>query len=103
MNIRPIFGDVTVSTEEPESVTELSLAPNPTNGETVLSLNLSESHDLQLDVFNLQGQIIYSKFDENVSGDLQYEINLENLPDGMYIARVTIDGKIVSRKINLVK
>ncbi len=103
LNIRPILGPIMVATEEPAFAADVSIAPNPTSDETILSLSLSENHDLQLDLFNIQGQLLYSKADKNVSGYLQYPLSLRHLPDGMYFIRINVDGEMVSRKINLVK
>ena len=92
-----------MATEEPDFASHVTVAPNPTSGETVLSLGLSESHDLKIEVLNLQGQVVYTKLDNQVSGELQYALDLSNLPDGMYIAKVSVDNQLISRKINLVK
>lgn len=103
MNVRPVFGGFINNSNELNFDHQFSISPNPTNGKTNLDLELVGTHDLQLTIYNLQGQLIYSKTTFNVSGELRYPFDLSDLPDGMYILKIKVDDQITSSKINLVK
>ncbi len=104
MNIRPIFGGISVSTKEPEWAHDLRLAPNPTTGWTTLQIDLQQGiRDLDLVLYSMQGQMVYATTQQNASGSYQLNLDLSHLPTGIYMAKVRIGEDVVSRKINVVR
>lgn len=73
------------------SLNDLSVYPNPTQG--ILNFSFTQSID-RVQVYNITGSVVLSK--ENVSS-----INLENLSDGMYMVKVSVDNN--SEFIKVVK
>ena len=71
-----------VSIDESESV-RFNIYPNPNNGVFSLQINDVENKDLNLNVYNVIGQVVYSEKIENVS-NLNKEINLSHLEKGIY-------------------
>lgn len=78
-----------VSVEENESNALASLRPNPTNG--TVFIEGVEAAEVQ--VYDVLGQCVKTVPNTN-------EINLEGLPQGVYLLRVTLeDGKVFSDKV----
>lgn len=65
----------------------ISVFPNPNNGRFTISVNQKQSNDLNIQLTNIQGQIVYNKI---VTGVLshQEEINLTDYSKGLYFLRV---------------
>ena len=76
--------------------------PNPFQGATNITYTLNEKADVQLEVFNFLGQQVDLMVNEQqTAGDYQFSFSAKNdqLNDGMYIVKLTIDGKQFSQKI----
>jgi hypothetical protein len=84
---------VTVSTREQElPVEKLSLAPNPTNDQTLLRIQLREKSDLRVQLISPIGQVLRTvQLSKVLQTDLP--IDLTALPAGMYYLRLEANGK----------
>ncbi len=76
-----------VSTQTPDFIRRLSLAPNPTNGRAVLDILLQQPADLQVDVFSALGQPA-GHYEQAGALQFRQEIDLSNYPAGMYYLRI---------------
>jgi len=63
------------------------LFPNPNKGKFYLFANNEENH-LDLTISNLQGKIILKTQLQNIQTGISTEINLENLPVGLYLIQL---------------
>ena len=82
-----------------EEVGEMKIYPNPCRG--VFKLQLSNStKNFTLDIFDLRGKKVYSRKKQNVGDNT---IRIESLKTGLYIVRITLDDKVLSRKIQILK
>lgn len=74
------------------NATKFSYYPNPTTG----ILNLTASSKIEsIEVFNVAGQKVMNfapKSDKS-------EINLSNLPKGLYFVKATVNGKVITNKV----
>ncbi len=68
--------------------TELSVIPNPSNGEFVLSFYVSSVDDYVVEVHNALGQILYTEQLNSFSGQYRNEINLSQYERGLYTIRL---------------
>lgn len=91
-----------VAVEEIAEINRLVLGPNPTSGITYLSLELSQTADIQIHVFNMNGQILYKAAQEQVR-DFQNEIDLSFYPSGIYFLRIQVENKAHYEKLILIK
>ncbi len=91
--------DNTVGVSETASE-ELGLAvyPNPGNGNFQVVLNTSEESQVRLTVYNLLGSRVYENSFQ-VNGRLQQTMDLQELPDGIYILKIESNELSVSRKV----
>ena len=104
MAIRPFLSMVGVDTDESAAnyVDELTISPNPTQDLVTINLQLLESHDLTLQLFNGSGQVIKTLVDKNTLGD-QYQLNLSGYPNGIYFVKMRIGEQQLTRKVVVMK
>jgi len=81
---------------------QFTIAPNPsTNGQFFLSSIRAEGKNYQLNVYNVNGKLIYS--DKLNAGKTNYQLNLENEANGIYLLRVSNEDEIYSGRIIITK
>ena len=78
--------------------------PNPFNPITRISITLPDRSNVRIEVFNILGQNVKEIVEQNFDAGTNYvDIELNGLPNGMYIARIIIDNKYtVVKKMMLV-
>jgi uncharacterized protein (TIGR02145 family) len=68
--------------------------PNPFNPRTRINITLSDRENIKVEVFNLLGQSVADVIEETFDAGTNYlDIELNGLPNGFYISRITIDNK----------
>ncbi len=87
-----------VSTNEIEGLTSLRLQPNPTAGFVQFNADFDRSVDANLQIVNLLGQIVWETNASNTPA-LSEQIDLGNFPDGLYLVRLSVDGRVVAKKL----
>lgn len=78
--------------------------PNPFNAATAISYSLPVSGHVNLDIYNLQGQLVETLVNDFQSAGV-YNINwnADNEPSGLYFYRLSVNGYSVSDKMTLLK
>jgi len=79
-----------------------SIAPNPTTDKTTVTLDLHEATTVFVEIRTLQGRLVHSdRWDFPVSGVYHKNLflNRYNLPPGMYLITIGINGHIETHKI----
>lgn len=79
--------------------------PNPTKGELNFNFNVALSGKVALELFNINGQKVATVYEGEASaGSLnQVSYNTSNLPNGMYLTRLTTDDGVMTGKIMVAK
>lgn len=78
--------------------------PNPFNPTTTLRYQLPEASNVELSIYNIQGQRIKTLVNETQSqGSYQVELNASNLSSGVYFYRIKTRNFTQSRAITLIK
>lgn len=94
----------TSSTQTLFSVGDLQVFPNPTAGHLNITFDLPEKAQMNISVFNLFGQQLYTVADQTfTSGENQLQFDLDALSEGMYFLRFSSEGKQTTRKIQVLK
>jgi PKD repeat protein len=84
----------------PNGIIELSqkinakVYPNPNNGLFTLEVNSAEQDQLDLQIFNSLGELVYQE-QMNVSGTLHKQINLNYLSNGVYFIRLQSSNQMI--------
>jgi hypothetical protein len=76
---------------------DISLYPNPSNGNCNLSMDLSNEQSVLIELYNTQGKKVYSEKLDNTSN--VNHLNLSSLPKGIYFMNVKTRDKNYSRKL----
>lgn len=77
------------------SSTITTLYPNPTNDR----ITLTEVENAHISIFDITGKVLYSQ--ENVSST--HTVSVEDFTQGLYIVQIVKDGKITTKKFNIVR
>jgi hypothetical protein len=86
------------------SVTQLSVYPNPSNGEVEFLVRLTEAGVTQLALFDLLGREVGLLVSERLSpGSYTFRFRSGDLASGLYLARLTAGGAARTTKVLLQK
>ncbi len=77
-----------VSVNEIVSLENSKVYPNPNRGTFTVELNASKTTEVQIEIYDLVGKIVYQQKLGQVSGNTYHEINAE-IPSGIYMLRVS--------------
>lgn len=81
-----------------EQEDNLSVFPNPaTDFVTIQLMNLKEKN-IQIKLYNVLGQTVIEKKEENVSTTFETQIDLSQLSAGIYIVKVYSEGKEIAKR-----
>lgn len=75
--------------------------PNPSTGTVAMLYTITGTHDIDIQLVNMQGTLIQREELKNVTGSLQKTYDLNNLPKGIYILQVSNGESRTFQKIIL--
>jgi parallel beta-helix repeat protein len=81
---------------EDNSLIDISVYPNPTIGLVKISFEKTDDQPVDFRIVNLNGYEVYATVLDNQE---EVSINLEDEKPGLYMAVLTIDGQVYTRKI----
>ncbi len=84
---------------------KFSVYPNPGAGEFIIKYDVLKRADVNIDIFDLKGTLIRSvvNIPGQFQGKYQVPVNLNNLPNGIYIVNLLNDGKKFTEKVIIKK
>jgi len=77
----------------------LSIAPNPASDQTFIHLQADQAGPVSLELLNDQGIRVGQKVYQTNAGELSISWELGSLPSGLYLLRISQNGKSLVRKI----
>lgn len=89
---------LTTSTSDPKYLIAMTLAPNPTRGEVLLQASFAETADVQVQVFNLSGQLVLQALERSVNA-LNMPLDMHQQPAGMYLVRLLVNQQVYTEKL----
>lgn len=89
-----------VGIEEEKATYGLTIFPNPSTGIFNLTLDNLAGEELQLQVFNEVGSLVYNEtLTGNEEAYFQHQIDLSSLAEGVYFVNVVSEGQSVVKRI----
>jgi hypothetical protein len=85
-------------THEIEGLRSLSLRPNPTTGFASLLATFDNPVDAGVQLFDLLGRQLWETNISHSTG-LSEQLDLQTLPDGLYLVRLTVNGQTLTKKL----
>jgi hypothetical protein len=76
----------------------LTIFPNPTSGNFSLQINSLTGNKIRIEIYDVLGQTVMEKKEENVSGNFQEQLDLSAVMNGIYFVCVRLDNGIVMTK-----
>ena len=98
---REVVGQATSVKLADDKIAALAVSPNPaTDGNFTIIYDFGKTpQSANFQLFNLAGQAVYSQKLQNTEGVQTLQMPQLNLPNGVYLARLTFDGQSLVRKI----
>ena len=78
---------------------DISISPNPSNGKVNIKGQLDKNEEINLRVYNLNSQLIYSQ--KWTSSEINESLDLSNKLEGVYLISVVAGGKSKIEKLIL--
>jgi hypothetical protein len=82
---------------------DVRLFPNPNAGVFTIAGSVQSSSDVRYEVTNMLGEVIASGISTPRNSELHQSISLANVPDGLYIIRLSQDGQLRSFRCSVVR
>ncbi len=70
------------------------LFPNPSNGYINIALNTSECNNFSIEILSINGTVLYLKNEQIKESNSIYNLNIMELPSGLYFCRIIYSDKI---------
>ncbi len=89
------------SVPEINEVAELTIYPNPFEDFTYVSFTLNESVNVDLTVYNVIGEVVYTSSQQNMgSGNHKLMINTQDFTPGVYFVNLVAGDQVYTKKIS---
>lgn len=84
------------------SVEAVNVFPNPAINQATISLSLIQPGDVAIELIDVMGNKVTVVSDEkNVSGNRSYTFQTDKIATGCYIARISVNGEILNKRIDV--
>lgn len=77
----------------------INIYPNPNNGKFTIETISQSRENINIQVFNTIGKLVYSENNVEVIGRMNKEINLNDMPRGIYFVRLINENVNIVRRI----
>jgi len=95
---------VTSVNELPNSLSTISLYPNPTSALSNLVLDLKKGSNIAVNVVNNLGQTVLSNnYGFRAAGSNNLQLDLSEVATGLYVVQIILDGEMTSKTLNIQK
>ncbi|MHB8260872.1 MAG: S8 family serine peptidase [Bacteroidia bacterium] len=82
----------------------MAVYPNPANNSSMITVSLTRSQQVSLELYDTQGSLIKTVIKGNVSeGKNQYQVSLSDIADGVYFYRLITEDGICEKKLIVIK
>jgi hypothetical protein len=100
-NINVQGSDVVIANEEVESLESFVVSPNPSNGIIGMDVRFDQITNFSINIHNIVGQRVYVR--ETEAQEFKEQINISDLPNGIYMISIIAGNQITTKKIVVAK
>jgi len=93
-----ILTKTTQGLKDAKSVPTLAAYPNPSRGETTITLSQAAGEKYKIRISNAIGRVVKTIDVAETTGDTQIEVNLSELPSGFYFYSLLANDKMIETK-----
>ncbi|MGE5354101.1 MAG: YCF48-related protein [Acidobacteriota bacterium] len=95
---------VEISKDVPSSYALMQNYPNPFNPSTVIEYTIPELSTVRLEVYDMLGRLV-KRLVNGIQGAGTYKMNFNasGIPSGIYFYSLNVNGKILTRKMSVIK
>lgn len=94
----------TLGVQQLSDAVSFEMYPNPTSNNTTLAFNLTKDQNVDIEVYNMLGDVVYSANQGMLSsGQHTVMINGSTLSNGIYMVRIITDGGATTQKLVIQK
>jgi hypothetical protein len=94
-----ITGGTGLGIQENELLNNINIYPNPTTGVFNIEVNEAKFSELAINVIDIQGKLVYTSTDKNLSSNYNKQINLEGLAKGLYYIKLSTNNGVKVKKL----
>jgi len=99
----PKFNGITTSIANNELMNNINLYPNPASDFVSIIINLSQSSNVKVNIYDVTGKLVSTPINEIASQSASYKIDVKNLPSGIYFTTVETNNEIKTLKFVVTK
>ncbi|MBS1569959.1 MAG: T9SS type A sorting domain-containing protein [Bacteroidetes bacterium] len=77
----------------------VSVVPNPTDKASVITLELKQAQDLNLELLNAAGQVVWKESKAAAFGTVRIPLDLSTLDKGVYLLRIHRKGDTITQRV----
>jgi hypothetical protein len=85
--------------DEQTTAFALTVSPNPATQQTAIQFNTTDQQAYSLDIYNLLGMKVATLDRGMKSGNHTVHYNISNLPSGLYLLKLVVNGKVTTQKL----
>ncbi len=98
--VNDTLNEVGITEVEPENIGAVRIYPNPAASYTNVELQVANTTDATVRVFDMSGKVVYTKSLENLTAGVHTEaINCQGLQKGVYLINVVTDSQMMTSKL----
>ena len=96
-----VFLSCTNGLDEQQSISDITIVPNPSSGSFVISFSTDRAEDFSIGIYDLTGRMVRSETFTKSRGHYNKLINMEAVAKGIYILQIHAGDMIENSKIEL--
>ena len=83
------------------SLNNVSLYPNPATTSANISVNLEETSEVTVNVYNMVGAVVLSETFNGSNGANMFTLNTNSLDNGQYIVNISLGENVATTQVSL--
>ncbi len=91
------------STNNADLLSQLNVYPNPSLGKFEIEFTTTQNGVVNIEVADFLGRILITQSKEINEGTSTIPVNMEKYAEGQYILRLELNGKVVVKRLQVVK